>query len=631
MHVCHFCEYSVESAYFENLTKGLIAKGVKISLLELGAHKPPKWLANVPEAEYFSLGIVGKSQYPRAVWRLAKFLKREKIDILQTHLYYAGLIGVLAKRLYRQTIIAMTRHHTSIVRMLGKEYHLVLEKWMSENADYVIAVSEATRNYMMQVDQIRGNHIEIAYIGFDFEKLKPNKTDRAKIRAEFGFGENDFVIGYVASFAQGKGHLQIIEAFSKIVKEIPEARLFFVGTGNSAEANAAVEKFSLREKIIFAGWRDDAPACMNAMDLFVQPSLSEAFSQVLIEAMGVGLPVIATDVGGANEVIADGKNGFLIKPNDAESIYRKTVELYRSKELRDKIAIAGQANVRKRFGVERMIERYVGLYQNWYEKKKKMSVSERLQVTNINEANKFSPYWGEHAARYIFALPYVEKKSVLDIACGTGYGIELLKGKAQSVTGVDIDFEAASQARKECDEKSFVLIGDGTNLPFADRSFDVVTSFETLEHLRDRGKFVSELKRVLRKDGVLILSTPNANYTKPVNGKPSNPFHIFEYKPEQLRAELARQFEVRDFLGQTLDESFTLSPFQLEQNRLPKDFSTQTKLFCWRVINKIPPSAREGLSKAIWKRPFYPTGNDYDFSVKKLENAPVLVAVCRKK
>jgi len=321
----------------------------------------------------------------------------------------------------------------------------------------------------------------------------------------------------------------------------------------------------------------------------------------------------------------------LIEPNDTEAIYRKILELYRSKELREKIAIAGQSNVRKRFDVEQMINRHVSLYQNWYEKKKKMSVSERLQVTNINDANKLSPYWGEHAARYNFALPYVEKKCVLDIACGTGYGIELLKSKAQTVTGVDIDFEAVSQARRECDEKSFVLIGDGTNLPFADRSFDVVTSFETLEHLHERGKFVSELKRILRKDGILILSTPNANYTKPVHGKPSNPFHIFEYKPEQLRAELAWHFELQDFLGQTLDESFTFSPFQIEQNRLPKDFSTQTKLFCWRVINKMPAPVRESLSKAIWKRPFYPTGNNYDFSIEKLENAPVLVAVCRKK
>ena len=75
-------------------------------------------------------------------------------------------------------------------------------------------------------------------------------------------------------------------------------------------------------------------------------------------------------------------------------------------------------------------------------------------------------------------------------------------------------------------------------MPFADESFDGVTSFETLEHLHERSQFLAELRRVLRPGGSLVLSTPNASYTKPVNGKPSNPFHIFEYTPLELRAEL---------------------------------------------------------------------------------------------
>ena len=260
-----------------------------------------------------------------------------------------------------------------------------------------------------------------------------------------------------------------------------------------------------------------------------------------------------------------------------------------------------------------------------------MAVAERFQGANVIDAGRLSPYWGEHAARYYFALPFVENRLVLDIACGTGYGIALLKSVAQHVTGVDVDPQAAREARAECDDKAAVLLGNGLGLPFADRTFDAITSFETLEHLHERGKFLAELHRVLRPGGRLILSTPNANYTMPVDGKPSNPFHIFEYTPSELRVELERYFTLESFLGQTLDDSVKVSPFYEAQNRLPKDIRTQARLFGWKVMNKIPFPVREKLSDIMWGKPFYPTENDYKFSPDTAERAPVLVAVCSKK
>lgn len=259
-----------------------------------------------------------------------------------------------------------------------------------------------------------------------------------------------------------------------------------------------------------------------------------------------------------------------------------------------------------------------------------MPTEERFKGANIVDAGRLSPYWGEHAARYVFALPFVEGKSVLDIACGTGYGLALLKATARHVTGVDVDVKAAVEAMAECDTRAAVLLGDGLRLPFADESFDAVTSFETLEHLHERGRFLAELKRVLKSDGRLILSTPNANYTAPVNGKPSNPFHIFEYKPDELRAELAAHFTVDKFLGQTLNDRISIPPFQDAQSRLAKDVGTQTKLFGWKILNKMPFSLRETVSEAIWKKPFYPTEKDYDFSAETVEQAAVIVAVCNK-
>lgn len=247
------------------------------------------------------------------------------------------------------------------------------------------------------------------------------------------------------------------------------------------------------------------------------------------------------------------------------------------------------------------------------------------------DAGRLSPYWGEHAARYAFALPRVAGRTVLDIACGTGYGIAILNKQARFVIGVDVDIEAAKEARGECSENSAVLIGDGLRLPFADESFDAVTSFETLEHLHERSRFLGELHRVLGSGGLLLLSTPNANYTLPINGKPSNPFHVFEYRPEELREELKTHFTVEQFLGQSLDAKIRVSPFYDAQRRMPKDLGTQSKLFAWKIMNKVPFAIRESLSQAIWKKPFYPTESDYVFSAATVEASPVLVAVCKKK
>lgn len=367
MHVCHFCDSSVEGEYFRNIAAGLTKRDVRLSLVELGPGSPPKWLDEFPNVAYLSLKAAGKLSYPFAVRRLARYLRNECVDILHTHLFYAGLIGVLAKRYAPGTVVALMRHHTSVVRMLGSRFHVAADKWMAEKADHVMTVSNAARDYMREVDGI-SRVIETVYLGFDFERLAPNAESPARLRREFGIGDDEFVIGYVGNFASGKGHLQLIEAFSNVLNDIPTARLFLAGRGVTSKIEQAAAEVPAG-RIIFAGWRDDIPACLNSMDLFIQPSLSEAFSQVLIEAMGAGLPVIATDVGGANEVIENGVNGILIAPDDPEAIRREGVQLYNNVETRNEIARKGMRSVHERFTAEQMIERQIVLYEKWIKEK----------------------------------------------------------------------------------------------------------------------------------------------------------------------------------------------------------------------------------------------------------------------
>jgi glycosyltransferase involved in cell wall biosynthesis len=235
---------------------------------------------------------------------------------------------------------------------------------MAERADRMITVSDTTRKYMQEVDGIL-KEISVVYLGFDFDLYSPDQANRTRVRDEFGFTDDDLVIGYVAGFAQGKGHKQLIQAFSSIAGELPDAKLFLVGQGDTTESRNLAAELGVGDRVIFTGWRSDAAACLNAMDIFVQPSLSEAFSQVLIEAMGSGLPVIATDVGSAREVIESGENGLLVEADDPGSISRHLVELHRNIELRKTLAKAARESVIERFTVEKMVNDQYHLYNQW--------------------------------------------------------------------------------------------------------------------------------------------------------------------------------------------------------------------------------------------------------------------------
>jgi len=145
----------------------------------------------------------------------------------------------------------------------------------------------------------------------------------------------------------------------------------------------------------------------------------------------------------------------------------------------------------------------------------------------------------EHLARYYFALQFVKGKRVLDAACGSGYGSAMLAEAAGSVIGIDIsgeaigyaraNFAAAAAAGAEIDFSE----GDCLALPLNDHSVDVAVAFEIVEHIKDASEFLRELRRVLRPDGLLILSTPNRLYYTEDRGE-INPFHEREYTFTEL-------------------------------------------------------------------------------------------------
>lgn len=327
----------------------------------LSEKTPPTWLQELDGTSYFSLDAPSRAGYAKAVIRLARLLRKERIDLLQTHLFDAGLVGVLAVQLARIPVI-VTRHHLDQAFLIGTRLHIALDGWMARKADRVVVLSQAVRNHLITAENIEAESIEVNYQGFDFENLSPSEADRQRIRAEFNF-TSEFVIGCVGQLFKTKGHFYLLSAVKQLLPDIPEIRVLLLGTGDRALVEAMVDELGLKERVIFAGYRSDAAACMSAMDLVVHPSLSEAFCQVLIEAMAVGTAVVSTEVGGAAEVITQGETGVLVPPADANAIAQAVLRLYRDRGRQREIAAAGQTSVRQRFTVPRMVAQQIECYQ----------------------------------------------------------------------------------------------------------------------------------------------------------------------------------------------------------------------------------------------------------------------------
>ncbi len=159
--------------------------------------------------------------------------------------------------------------------------------------------------------------------------------------------------------------------------------------------------------------------------------------------------------------------------------------------------------------------------------------------------------WAEHWHRYHAIQHLVADKRVLDVACGEGYGSALLSRVASAVSGVDISNDAITHATaKYLTQKNLKFTeASCTQLPFTDHSFDVVVSFETIEHITEHDAFLDEIKRVLTVDGLLIISSPNkAEYSDARNFQ--NEFHVKELYRDELATLIAKRFEHARWLSQ---------------------------------------------------------------------------------
>lgn len=339
-----------------------MAAGYELLFVSLGTSRPPAWMQDFPSVQYVSLNADARWQYPLAAARLAWLFRRENVGILQTHLFDAGVIGLIAAWLARTPLRFAARHHLDENWLLGTRWHIALDQWMARRADCVVVPSKAVRQHMMTREALPGNNIEVIPHGFNFNLMAADTEQAGRVRRELGL-ENDFVLGCVGRFFKNKGHFYLFQAAKQLTREIPDLRILLLGDGDRALIEGMVAELGLQQQVVFAGYRKDVAACMKSMDVLVHPSLSESFGQVLVEAMCVGTPVIATTVGGVPEIVQHEKTGLLVPPQDAAALAVAIRQLHGNPQQRVQIGEAGKQDVLERFTAEKMVQHFIEVYR----------------------------------------------------------------------------------------------------------------------------------------------------------------------------------------------------------------------------------------------------------------------------
>ena len=229
----------------------------------------------------------------------------------------------------------------------------------------LLTVSDQIRETALRAG-LSPERVQTCYSGLDLDRV-PKTADGAGVRTRHGFDATTFLVGTVANLLPHKGHQHLIRAVSLASRELPRLGCLIVGEGGGGyrtELEALARDLGLAERVVFAGFQPDVYPYLAALDLFVLPSVREAFGIVLLEAMAMGRPVVATKVGGVPEVVEDGVTGVLVPPADPASLARAIVTLAEAPDQRRVLGEAGAMRVRERFHVARMARQVEAVYKD---------------------------------------------------------------------------------------------------------------------------------------------------------------------------------------------------------------------------------------------------------------------------
>jgi L-malate glycosyltransferase len=328
------------------------------------------------EASNIGFDAIGRGNWVQAeawrdLWKLNRIFKRLEPHLVHAYLATSNVLGAVVGKLTRVPVIISS--HRDLGGFDGKWITRVnhwTDRWL---IDRVTVNSRAVREAVAKRSGLTTESMAVLYNGIDIEKID-RANRRAAKRQELELHPEDLVMAVVANFHPAKGHRYLLEAFNHLARRFPNAKLLLCGYCNDRSLLNAlrhlVVEAGTEKQVRFMDSRPDIPEIMHAIDILVAPSLSEGFSNSILEAMAAGKPVVASRIGGNCEQVIDGVNGYLVPPADGTALEHALEKLLLSPAHLQQMGDAARTRVREQFSVKKMVEAHEQFYIDLLQKKR---------------------------------------------------------------------------------------------------------------------------------------------------------------------------------------------------------------------------------------------------------------------
>jgi glycosyltransferase involved in cell wall biosynthesis len=287
-----------------------------------------------------------------AIRSLSRRLRARKVRIVHSFDFYSNVLGVPAARLAGVPVVIASQRDLGNLRPPLQQR---LQRAMLGLATHVLVNSHAIADRLAGTRAARSGRISVIHNGVDLSRFGPARTPARK--------EPGITVTVLANLRPEKGIVQIVEAAAVVKRAAPDVRVDIWGEGPlRSEAEARIRSLGLTETVRLRGSTRAPEEVLRSSDLFVLPSLSEASSNVLLEAMATGVPVIATRIGGTPALVGDA--AVLVPPGDSAALAAAVVDLARNKALATRLGASARSRALDEFGMDRMLERVDALYRS---------------------------------------------------------------------------------------------------------------------------------------------------------------------------------------------------------------------------------------------------------------------------
>jgi glycosyltransferase involved in cell wall biosynthesis len=293
-------------------------------------------------------------------WRLARWLRANRIAVVHTHLFTADTWGRLAAWLGGVRAMFTTVHSTNEWK---SPLYRAVDRLLAGRSTRVIACSDEVGEILVHRDRLPAARVQVIPNGVALDRFAAVAADG--VRAEWGVPPSRVLLTMVGRFHPAKGHARLVGALARLRARGVACHCLFVGDGDlRPELEREVEGAGLAGMVTFTGQRSDIPRILAATDVLVVPSRWEGLPIILLEGMAMGRAVVASAVGGIPGVIAHGRNGLLVNPGDEAELATTLERVATDGTLRARLGQAAHETVRSRYSVERTATAYEALYHD---------------------------------------------------------------------------------------------------------------------------------------------------------------------------------------------------------------------------------------------------------------------------